>query len=236
MKQLSIYILIFSITFAVFLITPAFLGRSFPGYPLMNWADILDILTPLVLLPLYWLLFWYASTEKINLNESLVFVVLAGMWVEGQGMHLSANSIGHLLNDFQGDANLLTLFYDEKLSHYLWHLGIFGMAVLLIYRSLRNQNVEENITWILISPAGIIHGLTIFLIVIEGGTTLIGIPFLLLISLAILFLFRDRLSTQPLISFYFISCILAFLFIAGWCIYFGDVDSCCPEPSAIGLI
>jgi hypothetical protein len=118
MSRLSRYILLFSVTFAVFLLAPAFLGGQFPIYPLMTWGDALDILTPLVLLPMYWLLFWYGSGEKLKLGESLIFVVLAAMWAEGQGMHLSANSIGHLLEEVvHGDAFILTSFYDEKLSH-----------------------------------------------------------------------------------------------------------------------
>ena len=82
MSRLTRYILLFSVTFAVFLLAPAFLGGQLPIYSLMTWGDTLDILTPLVLLPLYWLLFWYGSGEKMKLGESLIFVVLAAMWAE----------------------------------------------------------------------------------------------------------------------------------------------------------
>ena len=233
MKKLQRYILVFSISFALLLIAPAFLGGQFPIYPLMSWGDVLDILTPMILLPLYWILFWFGSSEKIKLGESLVFVFLAGMWAEGQGMHLSANSIGHLLDEtVHGDIYLLTGFYDEKVSHYLWHLGIFGLTALLIYRSWRSPSGNTQISWGMVIPAGIIHGLTIFMIVIEGGTVLIGIPFALLVPLVILVCCRDRLRTQPLISFYFISCLVALLFLAGWCTYWCG----CPEPSKVGII
>jgi hypothetical protein len=206
---------------------------QFPIYPLMSWGDVLDILTPLILLPLYWLLFWHASYEKLKLGESLVFVALAALWAEGQGMHLSANSIGHLLDEVvHGEIYLLTGFFDEKLSHYMWHLGIFGLTGLLIFRSWKNPADNEQISWGIVIPAGIIHGLTIFLIVIEGATALIGIPFVLLVSLLIFVCFRDKLSTRPLISFFFISCLAAFLFIAGWCIYCGG----CLEFSEVGII
>ncbi len=232
MKKLSRYILIFSAAFVLLLIGPAFLGGQFPIYPLMSWGDVLDILTPLILLPLYWLLFWYGSSEKVKLGESMIFIVLAAMWAEGQGMHLSANSIGHLLNEeIHGNVYILTVFYDEKLSHYLWHIGIFGLAALLVYLNWRNSSGEESNSWSIIIPAGIIHGFTIFLIVIEAGTTLIGIPYVLLLPLIILISGKDKLKSQPLVNFYFISCLVAVLFIAGWGIYFRDF----PEFSEVGI-
>ena len=84
----------------------------------------------------------------------------------------------------------------------------------------------------MVIPAGIIHGLTIFMIVIEGGTVLIGIPFVVFVPLVIFICCRDRLSTQPLISFYFISCLVALLFLAVWCTYWCG----CLEPSKVGII
>jgi hypothetical protein len=158
---------------------------------------------------------------------------LAGLWAEGQGMHLSANSIGHLLDEVvHGEIYILTGFYDEKLSHYMWHLGIFGLTALLIYRSWRSPSDDEQISWGMVIPAGLIHGITIFLIVIEGATTLIGIPFVLLVSLVVFVCCRDKLRTRAIISFFFISCLLAFLFIAGWCIYWCG----CVEFSKVGII
>ena len=233
MSRLSRYILLFSVTFAVFLLAPAFLGGQLPIYPLMTWGDAFDILTPLVLLPLYWLLFWYGSGEKLKLGESLIFVVLAAMWAEGQGMHLSANSIGRLLEESNhGDAFILTSFYDEKLSHYLWHLGIVGLAALLIYVGWRKPTGEDRIMWSMIVPAGIIHGFTFFLIVIEAGTAPLGIAFVLLLPLVVLIWGRDKLKSQPLISFYLISCLVAILFFAGWGIYWSGL----PEFSEVGII
>jgi hypothetical protein len=233
MKNLARYILLFSVLFLLFLVLPAFLWNNCHFNPLVNQGDILDILTPLVLLPIYWLLFWYASSEKVQLTESLVFVLLAGMWAEGQGMHLSANSIGRLLDEItHGNAYILTGFYDENLSHYLWHFGIFSMAVLLVYQEWRRGPGEERLSWELIIPAGIIHGLTLFVIVIEGGTAPIGIPFVVIFPLVILVWRRDKLKTAPITSFYFISFLLALFCIAGWCFYWSG----CPEFSDVGIV
>lgn len=233
MIRLSKYLLVFSIVFFVLLVAPAFLGGELQIYPLMSWGDALDIFTPLILLPLYWILFWYACVETVKLGESLVFVVLAALWAEGQGMHLSANSIGHLLDKAAfGNAYLLTYFYDEDLSHYLWHLGIFGLAVLLIYLDWRSSESSQKISWGLIIPAGIIHGLTIFLIVIEAGTLPLGFAFLILVTLIVSIWGRDQLKQKPLVSFFFTSCIIALFLIAGWGLYFGGF----PEFSEVGLL
>src|SRR4051794_15386732 len=95
MSSSSRLILIFAIVFAILIINPAFLSQQFAPYPLLKWGDVTDILTPLILIPLYWLLFRQGNPPSTL--ENILFLVFAAFWVEGQGMHLGANSIGHLL-------------------------------------------------------------------------------------------------------------------------------------------
>src|SRR5580765_5124993 len=134
-ERLQRLILVFAILFAVFLILPAFLNTRFPLMPVMDVADVFDIATPLVLLPIYFLMMWWGGNREPMLRENILFVLLAAVCAQGQGMHLGANSIGHLLEDLkQTDAFALTHFYDEVLSHYLWNVGILGLAALLIAR------------------------------------------------------------------------------------------------------
>jgi hypothetical protein len=107
----------------------------------------------------------------------VVFLVLAAFWVERQGMHLAASSIGHLLKDMKGrDGYDLTHFYDEILSHYLLRLGIVGLAALLIFRQWHNPFIGEGAPLWSESVAGITHGFTYFVIVIEGRTAALGVP------------------------------------------------------------
>ena len=117
-------ILLFALAFALFIVGLPFLDQTFAGYPLMHWADVLDIATPLVLMPLYWVLFTNSGRVYRPLPLALAFAVLAALWAEGQGMHLSANSISNLLGAGTTEVHTLIHFYDEVLSHYLWHLGI----------------------------------------------------------------------------------------------------------------
>jgi hypothetical protein len=57
MKRLSLFILILSIVFAAFFMGLPLLGKQFSAYLLMKVADVFDICTPLILIPLYWLLY-----------------------------------------------------------------------------------------------------------------------------------------------------------------------------------
>ncbi len=140
MKRLSLLTLIFAILSLVFTILLVFLRFKFPPYPLVSDQDAFDILTPLVLIPAYWLLFRHAASDRSALAEEIAFCVLAAFWVEGHGMHLSANSIHNLIDalarnqviDLQPtDIYRLTYFFDERLGHYVWHVGILGLGALL---------------------------------------------------------------------------------------------------------
>jgi len=230
--RLSRWVLIFAILTPIFVIGPALMGQTFPPYPLMHIADAFDLFTPLVLIPSYWLLFQWSGKGSPSLPEGLVFMLLAAFWVEGQGMHLAANSIGHLLGDpGASDAANLTYFYDEQLGHYLWHIGLLGLAVLLIYREwLRPAGLVTS--WGITLPAGVIYGFTVFASTLEGQTAPMSLPFLILATLFTLVWGRDRLREQPLLAFFFASFLIAALFYTGWGLYWGGL----PEFSEVGII
>lgn len=233
MSRLNHVILIFSVAFAVFFVGPSMLSSQFGPYPLIKLGDVLDLLTPLILIPLYWLLFQVGQEKRPSLREGLVFMVLAALWVEGQGIHLVANSIGHLLRGLTGsDAYVLTYFYDETLGHILWHSGVMGLSALLLIRQWQNPLTGERSSLDLLLLAGIIHGLTFFVIVVEGGTALLGIPFAIIVILVGVVWGRDKLREQPLLLFFLVSYAVAMLFFAGWGLYWGGL----PEFSALGFI
>ena len=71
MKRLSLLTLIFAILSLVFIILLVFLRIKFPIYPLVSYQDVFDILTPLVLIPVYWLLFRQAANNEIALAKKL---------------------------------------------------------------------------------------------------------------------------------------------------------------------
>jgi hypothetical protein len=233
MKRPSLLILVFSITFLVFFMLPPFLNHKFGFYPLMKVADVFDLFTPLVLIPLYWLIYRLDGKSAPTQGEDICFMILAAFWVLGQGMHLAANSIGHLLNGMEGtDIYKLSHFYDEVLSHYLWHFGVVGLSAILIFRQWRKPLAEERISTWLVILAGIIYGFTYFSLIIEGATTPLGVTFTVLAVFLIAIYARKVMIKQPVIFFFFIAYAFALLLFIGWGIYWQGL----PEFSEVGII
>jgi len=229
MKRNSLLALLFALLSLTFFLPLIFLRIPFPLYPLMSVQDAIDILTPLVLIPIYWLMFRNISQNRAGLGSEIFFMVMSAFWASGQGMHLAANSINNLVGNLAKnqvvdvtttDIYHLTYFYDEYLSHYLWHIGVVGLAVLLIYESWNNP-AQEKTDWRMVIPASILYGFTCFCFFVEGNTLILGLPFVIIVTLLVLVKGRAKLPQQPVLAFYFLSCLLAFLMFVGWRLYWG---------------
>lgn len=240
MKRLSLLTLIFAILSLVFIILLVFLRIKFPAYPLVSYQDVFDILTPLVLIPIYWLLFKHSASEGKFLAEEIAFIVLAAIWVEGHGIHLSANSIDNLIDALarnpatsikSTDIYRLVYFFDEGLGHYVWHIGMLGLAALLIWHEWRHPVGAQTIWWAAIA-AGIVYGFSLFAIFIEGQTVFLGFPFAIMVVLFALVWKRNKLAQRPVLAFFFLACLVATLLFAGWGIYWRGF----PQFSDVGLI
>jgi hypothetical protein len=232
MNKLSRTTLIFALAFAIFLLTPAFINSQFGPYPLTKYGDWFDLLTPLVLLPLYWLLLqggWQATAAP---RFTFLFLLLAAVWAQAQGMHLTGNAIGHLLSESDGDPYTLTYFFDEKLSHILWHIANMGLAALVFWRHWRNPLADQRPQSSLEIPAGVLHGLTFFIVIVEGQTGWLGIPFALIIALAGFIGARQWFKERPALLFWSVAFLVALLCFAIWGIYWGGL----PEFSEVGII
>lgn len=239
MKRLSVLTLVFAVLSAIFFLLLIFFRTPFSLYPLMSYQDALDLLTPLVLIPIYWLLFKFASGGESNPTEEIVFMALAALWVLGQGMHLSANSIDNLIEalakrqviDVMGtDIYRLTYFLDEHLSHYAWHAGILGLAALLIYREWQRP-AGQTTHWWTTALAGVVYGITYFCFILEGQTVPLGLPFAVVIALLAAVWGRRKIGQQPLLAFFFVACLVATLMFAGWGFYWGGF----PQFTDVGL-
>ena len=233
MKRLSLLILVFTLAFAFFFLAPAFLNQPFSPNPYLKVADVLDLFTPLVMIPFYYLLLYFGSDQKPTLTDMIIFLVFASLWVLGQGMHLSANTIGHWLSTTKGDQVYdVTYFYDEVLSHYLWHLGVAGLSAQLIYSSWRNPFSEQTSRLITEVFSGILYGLLIFIIGIEGGTVSMLFPFSILAALAGFILSWKKFTHVPVLSYFTVGYTLAALIFLGWYLYWGGF----PQFSHLGWI
>ena len=231
MRRLSLLIMFFFIAFAVFIMGPPFLGYTFGPYPLIKISDIFDLFTPLILIPLYWMLFRINGSGDTGIKESLLFMVFTAFWVLGKGMQLTANSIGHL-TIASSDVHNLIYFYDEVLGHYLWHIGVIGLSALLIYRQWKTPLTEIiSLAWNNIL-AGIIYGFTFFAMVVEGQTTLMGVPFAVLVVICCSILWRNKINRQPILSFFLIGYLVAVILFAIWGIWQRGL----PEFTEVGII
>jgi hypothetical protein len=225
-------IMYFSVCLALFIFGPALLRRPVSFYPAMHWGDIADLLTPLVMIPLYWILFTSGGRVAPGRGASLGFLIPAAVWVEGQGMHLAANSIGNLMGEGTDAVQGLVHFYDEVLSHFLWHAGMLALSVLLLIRPREGESSESSVSWGQIAPAAVLYGLTMFVAVDEGATVSMGLPAAALITFGILLLGRWRWRRDNLTAFFLVGYAEALVLFAGWFAYWGYF----PEFSGLGWI
>jgi hypothetical protein len=240
MKRLSLSTLVFAVLSLAFPLVLMFMRMAFPLYPLVSYQDAFGILTPLIFIPIYWLLFKSSASTKTSLGQETAFIILAAIWVQGQGIHLSTNSIDNLIGTLARNQVLdiratdiynLTYFLDEHLSHFMMHIGMLGLAALLIYREWRNPAGIATNWWAAI-PAGTIYGFSYFAIFIEGQNVALGLPFSIILVLFGIIWGRNKLTQRPLLAFFFITCLVALLLFTGWGLYWGGF----PQFTDVGLI
>lgn len=226
MNRLPVLILTFALTTLIFILVVVFLRFPFQVYPLLSYQDVVGLLPPLIFIPIYWLMFRYAASSQ-SLGQEVAFMVLAALWVEGQAMHLAANSIDNLIVALArklvidvrpSDVYQLSLFFDEYLGHYLMHVGMLGLTALLVYREWRAPIGLVAIRWVIV-VAGLIYGIVYFCLFIEGGTVVLGLPFGLAIILLSVVAGRKALSQRPVLVFFGLACLVAVVLFAGWGLY-----------------
>ena len=220
---MSRLILMFTALSLFFLVLLVCLRTPFPLYPLVSWQDVLDLLTPVVLIPLYWAMYRRATARGASPPADLAFMTFAAVWILGHGMHLSANSIHNLADagarrhtlDIAGsDLYRLIYFYDEHLSHPVWYAGILALAGLLIAREARAPAGNATVAWVA-WVAGVVYGFTLFCIFVEGQAVYLGLP---CAAIAVAYALRTRreLGRRPLRAFFGAAFLVALLLFLGW--------------------
>ena len=146
-------------------------------------------------------------------------------------MHLSSNSISNLLGPGSSVIHDLVHFYDEVLSHYLWHFAIIGLSVHLLFL-VNSYPTSASVHWAVIAPSAVLYGFTYFLAINEGGTVLLGLPAAALLVLWIAFFKRRLAGTHNLVGFFLVAHSVAIALFLGWYLYWGGF----PEFSEVGII
>ncbi len=197
---------------------------------------MLDILTPFVMIGLYLLLYLTNARERQPDGtlwfswSGILFVFFAILWVEGHGMHLSANSISSFLGQGRGsDTYAITYFYDEILSHYLWRLGTLGLTGVILARHWGKWAGEPR--WALLALASSAYGLTNAVAATESQTVPMDLP----ASVAIIAIFgarwwRERsMPGDDVFAFFGLAYALVVLVLAVWGLSLGGF----PEPGQL---
>jgi len=138
----------FAVAVFVFQQVPAFLNGA------GTW---LDLVTPFVVLGAA------ALTLRDAPRAALILAAAAAvLYVDGHGIHLSANDVGHY-NGIAGRAEDVRHFWDERFGHAEWHLGFLGGLAALPLADERRA-LSDRTGWV----AALLLGWTLFASTVEG--------------------------------------------------------------------
>ena len=235
-ERLPVALLAYAVVIAAFLVVPPYLKASVGPPVAFTLQEAADLVTPLVAIPLAWLVFDLAG--GLGRRGLVAFLLVAALWVEGQGIHLAANAIG---DAFPGDTaevfyrtvpGELDLWLDETLSHWMWHLAWVALAILILAAATRDPATPPGRTSATAAAAGAVYGATFFLVSVEGVTTLLGIPASILILAWCAAAARRGLIRKPVFTFFLVTTVVTLAGYVGW----GALnDWTLPEFSKVGL-
>ena len=142
-------LLAFAIAVFVFLQAPAFAGDA------GTW---IDLATPFAVIGAA------AYALRGAARWVLALAVVAGiLFVDGHGIHLSANDIGHY-DTITGKAEDVRHFWDEAFGHIYWHAGLIALLAVLALAD-RRRGRPDALGWV----AAVLLGWALFTGTVEGG-------------------------------------------------------------------
>ena len=225
-RRLPWALLAYAVALAIFLLVPPRLTGE-PGlFAGFTWQEAVDLLTPIVVVSLAWLIADLAG--GLGRLGTIVFLVIAAVWVEGQAIHLATNGIGDTLATcgpreafYESVPGALTHWYDEWLSHWLWHAAWVALSILLLAVGSRPSATAAGTgTWLAVA-AGLVHGFTFGVVTIEGETYPLGIVLsLVLLAWGGLELQRGPRG-RPVVVFFVASSLLVLVGYLFWAVAYG---------------
>lgn len=180
-------------------------------------ADGVDLVTPFAVIAAAAAVLAALGARGVPLALAVAAAVL---YVDGHGIHLAANSIGH--EALSGEAEDVTHFWDEEFGHIEWHLGWFGLIAAFCLAEREEGRLEPGLAAATALPLG----LTIFTNTVEGGT------WWLALAAAALFVPWAVLRRRPLSIASAGAFALAAVLIGVWAVWQGGV----PQFTEVGWI
>jgi hypothetical protein len=218
-RSLPVALLAYAVALAAFLLIPPVLHATVGPPGGFTMQEAVDLFTPIVVLPLAW---WVLEClGGLSRREQLAFLMIAIVWVEGQAIHLATNAIGDVFEHgpardafYATEAGDLDHWFDEVLSHWLWHLAWAALSVLMVAIAGRRREWPGG-PGVVSAAAGLIHGATFFFVTTEGETALLGVP----LSIGLLaWTARETAagSRNPAIRFFLVSSAVTLLGYVVW--------------------
>jgi hypothetical protein len=234
----------YGFVYAFFQIMPAFIPGHFAGP--VSRGDAFDFLTPLAVIPVALAVFFKlrkaAETEgRASFRSSkwsvAVFVLGLICYVEGHGLHLSANAIDRLLGGQENTALHQSVYiFDEVISHFTWDSGVLIIAAGLILAGTRVHFPRLSwARWAFLGGGAACFGFSYAVNAIEGQTVVLTFPAAVLMSLICLWIYgrgRRRREHNVAALFFLMGFLLSALLFAYW----GIVHAGFPEFSELGWI
>jgi hypothetical protein len=228
---LCFWLLAYGFFFAYFHIMPPFL-KAFVKSPL-TWGDTLDFLTPFAVIPLAYIL--YSRTNKIlhsgqsqqpssralRISPKVLLGIGFLLFVDGHGLHLSANSIARLLHNMkESEVYKAAYLFDEIISHFMWDGGVFLISVALIIAAYKIS--FKSLTWknfAFLSLGAAFYGFAFTVNGIEGQTVIFtfpaaGVGFFL--ALILYFHKKKEGNQNPFLFFFMSGYLLSLILFAYW--------------------
>jgi hypothetical protein len=152
-------------------------------------------------------------TGGATTRSRVILVAFVALWVAGQGVHLATNAMGDVFEEgpardafYATEVGKLDHWLDEVLSHWMWHVGWVGLLGVLLLVGVRGAGQAGGAsrgTMALATIAGVLHGLTWFVVTDEGDTWQLAIPATIVV-LVLAFLARGRAGAGRVVTTFLI--------------------------------
>lgn len=238
--NVDVWLFMFGLNYAFWHLTVAVLNFEVKNKLMV--AELFDLFTPFVMTFLIFKLYLLIkqpirNSEKRSIQTAGFVLIILGLifFIEGHGMHLSANAITrHLIGQEGLPIFNLTYFFDEILGHLLWDGGLVIISIALLILSFAEKRENSKNLSNLVLVGSFFYGFTYFCNAVEGQTVVFTFPVSIIIPGVILFLIRCRRigSKHPVILFYLLSYVFAFC----WFVYWAVRNSGFPQFSELGWI